>query len=566
MKAFTLLLETRCNNFCVYCGNRAVDAPMVRVRKRLGLSIPSPREGRTGSFRVIEEPAYEEDPKPRFTLDGALAELERARQQGYDRLSLQGGEPMLWPWIVSLIRSARGMGFVEIVTVTNGQLLARERFAEDLVRAGLSGITFSFLGATALVHDTMTVVPGSFEALCQAVRNCRRLADQDGLTVHLDAAFVVSGANLDQLRDFVELAHGLGLTSAHLALVRYDFFGDDDTVRGWLSFPLERVREPAAGALERAEALGFRLHFDDPPACMLPRLRPDEAARWRRVRQTEQHTFAGPDFDYTPGKKQPMRATPCRTCLLREGCLTVPEEYLPPRGSPFASITPATLQAQVESVSGGPGAAARLAEHAEVLSILCSEGVLDPAPELDPAVEAAWGRAITWAVEQRHPGEVRAAWYGLLGLWPPRQGARDPLDRPADALRRALKDSTSVLRRGGAPVSIVRPDQITHVLHFGAGWRVGLHLEPASEGLRLESGSEGFAVRGLLPLPGRSPGLHRRLASYLFASFQGLPLAWCRALRVQDARLELDRGDGLTLACRGRTPNLPHLQPLGDGA
>ena len=551
MKAFTLLLETRCNNFCVYCGNRAVDAPMARVRRRLGLSMPKRREGFTGSLNVVDQEEYEEEPKPRFTLEGAQAQLRGAREQGFDRLSLQGGEPTLWPWIVPLIREARAMGFVEVVTVTNGQLLSRARFAEDLVRAGLSGITFSFLGASALVHDTLTVVAGSFDRLCEGVRNCRRLADDEGLDLHLDAAFIMSGANLDQLAEFVDLAQGLGLTSAHLALVRYDFFGDDDTVRQWLSFPLDRIREPVAAALARADALRFRLHFDDPPACMLPRLRPEEVARWKRVRETEMHTFAGPDFGYTPGPKGAQRAPECASCLMQKGCLYVPGEYLSGPASPFSSITLATLLAQGESVGSGRGASARLAEHVEVLSILREQGVVAPDPEQDAAVEAAWGRALAWGVQAKDADEVRESWFGLLGLWPPRQGDRDPLNRSSDALRRALGDPASVLFNANTPVPAARPEDLTHVLHFGAGWRLGLQLDVGPAGLR---------PLGLLALPGRCPGVHRRLAMYLFASFQGMKLAWSRGLSVVGSQVQLDRGDGLALAWRGRVPGVPRLE------
>jgi MoaA/NifB/PqqE/SkfB family radical SAM enzyme len=550
MKAFTLLLETRCNNFCVFCGNRAVDAPMVRVRQRLGLTVPKRREGRTSSLHVVDVADYEEDPKPRFTLQGALDELRLARENGFDRLSLQGGEPTLWPWIVELIEQARAMGFVEVVTVTNGQLLARAAFAEALVRAGLNGITFSFLGSTALVHDTMTVVPKSFEKLCAAVRNCRRLVDEDGIQLHLDAAFVTSGANVEQLPEFVDLAHGLGLSSAHIQLVRYDFFGDDDTVKEWLRFPLEGIRKPAADALERSAATGFRLHFDDPPACMLPRLRPDEASRWKRVRDTEKHTFAGPDFDYTPGEKKLMRAADCAGCVLQKGCLYVPAEYLPRTGSPFEAVTVATLRAQIEAVGGGPGAAARLAEDVEVLGILTGEGVLGDA-DFSSEIEAAWGRTLAWAVAHEDGEELRQAWYGLLGLWPPHHGDRDPMSRTGDAMKRALRDPYSILRSGDPPVPLADAAALTHLLHFGGGWRLGLQLEAVDGGLR--------AV-GVLPLPGRSPGLHRRLAMYLFVSFQGLRMAWSEALRVDGSRVELDRGDGLALAWRARVPGAIRLE------
>ena len=88
MKVLTLLLELRCNNYCFFCGSRAIDAPMIETREKLGLSVPSAvKSRRSGADAKV--------PQKRYTLESAVEALTEAATNGFTCLSLQGGEPSL---------------------------------------------------------------------------------------------------------------------------------------------------------------------------------------------------------------------------------------------------------------------------------------------------------------------------------------------------------------------------------------------------------------------------------------------------------------------------------------
>ena len=144
-KVFTLLVEMRCNSYCVFCGQRQVDEGLVKARRGLGLSMPRTSYG---------------DLRGRYTLETATDALLAARTEGYAELSLQGGEPTLFPEIVRLVSAARDIGFEHIGLVTNGRKLANPDFARALLDAGLDAITFSVLGHDATTHDAAAIAPG----------------------------------------------------------------------------------------------------------------------------------------------------------------------------------------------------------------------------------------------------------------------------------------------------------------------------------------------------------------------------------------------------------------------
>lgn len=73
MKVLTLLLELRCNNYCFFCGSRAIDAPMIETREKLGLSVPG------ASFSQRPGPDSKVSEK-RYTLESAVEVLTEAAQ------------------------------------------------------------------------------------------------------------------------------------------------------------------------------------------------------------------------------------------------------------------------------------------------------------------------------------------------------------------------------------------------------------------------------------------------------------------------------------------------------
>lgn len=97
----------------------------------------------------------------------ALAVL---RTEGYELISLSGGEPLAYRPLRALIEQAKDMGY-RVTMITNG-LLATARM--DATLALLDGMAISFDGLAA-THDRMRARPGAFARACDALQ---RLAGQ----------------------------------------------------------------------------------------------------------------------------------------------------------------------------------------------------------------------------------------------------------------------------------------------------------------------------------------------------------------------------------------------------
>jgi molybdenum cofactor biosynthesis enzyme MoaA len=91
--------------------------------------------------------------------------LEVLRAEGYEAVSLSGGEPLVYRDIGAVVRSAKELG-LRVTMITNG-LLVNGRNAS--IVAELDGMAISFDGL-AETHDEVRARPGAFDRACAAVR------------------------------------------------------------------------------------------------------------------------------------------------------------------------------------------------------------------------------------------------------------------------------------------------------------------------------------------------------------------------------------------------------------
>jgi hypothetical protein len=134
-----------------------------------------------------------------------LAGLRHLRDEGYEVISLSGGEPLLYPDLPRLLTEARAMGY-RIGAITNGfRVTPRHRALID----GIDTIAVSFDGMEAL-HNRIRGNPRAWDA---AIRALRYLAE---IGKPAAAAFTVSNASLPDVPDFVELCVGLGVRAVQL--------------------------------------------------------------------------------------------------------------------------------------------------------------------------------------------------------------------------------------------------------------------------------------------------------------------------------------------------------------
>lgn len=114
-------------------------------------------------------------------------------------VALSGGEPTLNPRLTEYVRLARSSGASEVELQTNATRLADPALTASLVEAGVDVAFVSLHGASALVSDSVTDSPGTFE---RTVRGIDRLHESP---IQLRLNFVFCRANYRDFPDFVRL-------------------------------------------------------------------------------------------------------------------------------------------------------------------------------------------------------------------------------------------------------------------------------------------------------------------------------------------------------------------------
>jgi radical SAM protein with 4Fe4S-binding SPASM domain len=128
----------------------------------------------------------------------ALADL------GCRRISLVGGEPLLYPLWVDLVRAGRARGLV-IDMVTSGQGMDAD-VASRMVDAGLNSVTVSVDGLQA-THDRQRAIPDAFAQALRAIRCADRAGLKVGVTTQVNRE---NAGELEELAPVLEDAGVLG--------------------------------------------------------------------------------------------------------------------------------------------------------------------------------------------------------------------------------------------------------------------------------------------------------------------------------------------------------------------
>ncbi len=520
-KVFTLLLELRCQNFCVFCGQREVDETVVRVRSLAGLSTPVTKFGAK---------------RARYTLESAVAALRAAHDEGFTEVSLQGGEPTLFPDIVQVVAAARGIGFERIGVVTNGRKLAVEAFAEALVGAGLDNLSLSLVGWDEATHDAVSLAHGAFAQLIAGVRNAVDAAARLEQQVTINVNLTTSAATVDHLSDQVRLLAALGVDAASIHLVRFNNLAADPVVRESLRFDIRRITPALALARAEATRLHMPLHATDVPICLHDSLVADELALVLHRADIGQQTFQGPDHTYQPSRTRlATQPTACSGCMVERACPHIPPEYLPADPSTtLRPLTPERITAYVDDELAvlhpiDARAAGRVADLAHSVELLSQHAQTPALAGVSARLRGAFADLTQLAHSGGDWGHALEACCGYFELRAQRSPAIEPswLGAPIAELSR---------RTRAIPASAASSARLRFVHPF----------EVSLTGT--SSGNGDFVLTAIHPiLPPPSQRVSKSLVT-LFLAHIYRPLIGARRLRVTEERLQVDYGDGFRLA------------------
>src|SRR5215510_14485257 len=139
--------------------------------------------------------------------------MKQARDRGYDRISLTGGEPTIRPDLLGLVRVARELGFSDIKVQSNGLVFAQKPNVDRLVDAGCNRFHVSIHTHDAAAYDTLVGRAGAYSLMVAGLDHL--IARGVRLTVDV----ILKSDTYAKLPDAVRWLHARGVRSVHLWFV-----------------------------------------------------------------------------------------------------------------------------------------------------------------------------------------------------------------------------------------------------------------------------------------------------------------------------------------------------------
>jgi putative heme d1 biosynthesis radical SAM protein NirJ2 len=143
-----------------------------------------------------------------LTTEEGFRLLDEIKQSGFMIMVLSGGEPLVRPDILDLVRHGSEVG-LRVVLGTNGTLLTPEWVA-NLKTAGCARVGISLDSTDPAIHDKFRCMPGAWELSVQGMRYCR----EAGLPFQIHTT--VTERNQQEIIDLTDLAVSLGAAAHHI--------------------------------------------------------------------------------------------------------------------------------------------------------------------------------------------------------------------------------------------------------------------------------------------------------------------------------------------------------------
>ena len=255
-----------------------------------------------------------------------VEEMVQAKAAGVEYLEMIGGETTVRGDFLPIVRTAKKLGFKDIVVVTNGRMLAYPDFAKATVEAGVTDLVFSIHGHDAKLHDDLTYAPGSFNDLLKGIENVRK----EGLDRIFGNCTVIK-QNMKHLPDIARLFLKLDIHHVEFIFVDPTYGGAYTNFDGLVP----RIAD-AAPFMREALDIGRKGGTTDFVARYVPLCHfPDHLDQISEVREvaTFRTRHWAPDFkndDVGAGRKVAGRSKPesCKGCALYDQCEGIWNEYL----------------------------------------------------------------------------------------------------------------------------------------------------------------------------------------------------------------------------------------------
>ena len=141
--------------------------------------------------------------------------LKQARQLGHPTLQFTGGDPLIHPDLVELVKEARHLEYQDIEIYTNGLLLNYQLLRNLLPYT--PRFAFSLYSHDAATHDHITRTPGSFGRTLSAIERVKKA----GLHARVGVTVMAENQGHEQdIADFVKAELGIAAEKINFDTVK----------------------------------------------------------------------------------------------------------------------------------------------------------------------------------------------------------------------------------------------------------------------------------------------------------------------------------------------------------
>jgi MoaA/NifB/PqqE/SkfB family radical SAM enzyme len=211
LKQFVLKPTVYCFHRCPYCDLRQdYYREMVADRKQALRILP-----RDGGARM---------PNPgHMPLDLALRTIDEAAALGMEELQLSGGDPLLYPHLVEVIRAAKAHPGVFVLMNSVGTGVTVEK-AREIIDAGLGAWNFSVDTLDPGRYEKLRGVRNALPTIMKAIDTVRQ-AGTDFPEFRMNFMTVITRSNFREIPDLVAHCVDTGIASIYLMNVYGDTTG-----------------------------------------------------------------------------------------------------------------------------------------------------------------------------------------------------------------------------------------------------------------------------------------------------------------------------------------------------
>ncbi len=254
-----------------------------------------------------------------LTFEDISVSLFEMRKNGYNALSLLGGEPTVYPQIIKVIYLAKKIGYERIMTFSNGLRYSDSLFVSNMKKAGLTDTCLSIHGHMDYLHEAITQVHGSFNKVLKAIENLKKHK------IGIMAIITLNGLNYKYFPEMVRFFWKLGTRRFMFFSLKYQGRmneGGSDKLAVKLSDAFSRIDEVRSFFDRKKIRFPTILHV---PPCILP-----DYVKHLDNYKTKHSVMMlqdGEKYEMNNAHKDLIFKPSCRDCIYFDGCSGFDGEY-----------------------------------------------------------------------------------------------------------------------------------------------------------------------------------------------------------------------------------------------